>query len=146
MAASTTACTICIAEVFILHQRRASPFVAHFFGRAAHVDIDDLRAALNVVDRGICHHVRVCACDLHRDGAASPSWLARREVFKLSHKSLREVTISLTAYAAPSCLHNMRNGLSVTPAMGATNTLCANSKRTDAHVDRIAVLKKEARF
>jgi len=30
-------------------------------------------------------------------GAGSPSWLARREVFRLFHRSLREVTISLTA-------------------------------------------------
>lgn len=30
-------------------------------------------------------------------GATSPSWLARREVFRLCQSSLREVTISLTA-------------------------------------------------
>ena len=30
-------------------------------------------------------------------GPGSPSWFARREVFSESHKSLREVTISLTA-------------------------------------------------
>jgi DNA-binding IclR family transcriptional regulator len=30
-------------------------------------------------------------------GATSPSWLARREVFRLCHKSRLEVTISLTA-------------------------------------------------
>ncbi|UGA40930.1 hypothetical protein JOS77_10385 [Chromobacterium haemolyticum] len=31
-----------------------------------------------------------------------------------------EVIISDTAMPAPNCLHSMRNGLSVTPAMGAT--------------------------
>jgi hypothetical protein len=30
-------------------------------------------------------------------GADSPSWLARREVLRLFHRSRREVTISLTA-------------------------------------------------
>ena len=30
-------------------------------------------------------------------GATSPSWLARRLVFRLFQRSLREVTISLTA-------------------------------------------------
>ncbi|MNT76450.1 hypothetical protein D3C72_2154540 [compost metagenome] len=54
-------------------------------------------------------------------GPGSPSWLARREVLRLFHKSLREVTISLTAYPAPSSLHSWRNGRSVTPAIGATN-------------------------
>ena len=54
-------------------------------------------------------------------GPGSPSWLARRDVFRLFQRSLRDVTISLTAYPAPSALHNWRNGRSVTPAMGATN-------------------------
>jgi hypothetical protein len=33
----------------VLHQRRAGPLVAHLLGRAAHVDVDDLRAAVDVV-------------------------------------------------------------------------------------------------
>ena len=39
-----------------------------------------------------------------------------------------EVTISLTARPAPSRLHSMRNGRSVTPAIGATNRLFGKSK------------------
>src|SRR6218665_1572627 len=54
-------------------------------------------------------------------GPGSPSWLARREVFRLDHKSLRAVIISLTAYPPPSRLHSGQNGRSVTPAIGATN-------------------------
>src|SRR6218665_254863 len=54
-------------------------------------------------------------------GPGSPSWLARREVFRLDHKSLRAVIISLTAYPAPSALPSWRNGRWVPPAIGATN-------------------------
>ena len=53
----------------VLHQRRASPFVAHFFGRAAHIDVNDLRAAFDVVLRRLRHHGRVGAGNLYSDGA-----------------------------------------------------------------------------
>ena len=51
----------------VLHQRGASPFVAHFFGRTAHVDVDDLRTTRDVVDRCIRHHGGIGARNLHRD-------------------------------------------------------------------------------
>ena len=54
---------------FVLHQGRAGPFFAHFFGRAAHVDIDDLRAPIDVVAGGFGHLSGVDACNLHGDGA-----------------------------------------------------------------------------
>src|SRR6202008_3795887 len=60
-------------------------------------------------------------------GAVSPSWLARREVLSVCQRSLRDVTISLTAYPAPSRLHSIRNGRSVTPAMGATHRAFGSS-------------------
>src|SRR5688500_10351578 len=60
-------------------------------------------------------------------GAASPAWSARREVLRLAHRSRRDVTISLTAYPAPSRLHSWRNGRSVTPAIGATKSGFGNS-------------------
>ena len=47
--AATTASTICQRQRFVLHQRRARPLVADLLGRAAHVDVDDLRAAVDVV-------------------------------------------------------------------------------------------------
>ena len=68
----------------VLHQRRAGPLVAHLLGRAAHVDVDDLGAAGDVVGRGLGHHRRVGAGDLHRDrrGLAvvvgAPAGLQRR--------------------------------------------------------------------
>ena len=57
-------------QVFVLHQRRTRPFVAHFFGGAAHVDVDDLGAAFDVVAGRFGHHLRLGARDLHRNGAA----------------------------------------------------------------------------
>ena len=53
----------------VLHQGRTCPFVAHLLGRAAHVDVDDLRAALDVVDSGFGHHGRIRACNLHGNRA-----------------------------------------------------------------------------
>ena len=52
---------------FVLHQRRASPFVTDLFGWAAHVDVDDLGAAFNVVDSGVGHHLRFGTRNLHRN-------------------------------------------------------------------------------
>ena len=55
---------------WVLHQRRSRPHIADFFGRAAHVDVDDLRAVVDVVARGIGHHLRVGTGNLHRDRPA----------------------------------------------------------------------------
>ena len=52
-------------KFFVLHQRRASPFIADFFGRAAHVDVNDLCAPVHVVGRSVIHHLRVRARNLH---------------------------------------------------------------------------------
>ena len=95
--AATTASTIFNASGLVLHQGRTGPGVAHLLGRAAHVDVDDLRPALEVVARRLGHLLRVDAGDLHRDGAGSPVWSARREVFSEVHRWRWLVTISLTA-------------------------------------------------
>ena len=50
---------------FVLHQRRARPFVTDFFSRTAHVDVNDLRTTVNVVGRSIGHHGCIGASDLH---------------------------------------------------------------------------------
>jgi hypothetical protein len=71
----------------VLHQRAAGPLVAHLLGRAAHVDVDDLRAAVDVVLRRLGHHGGVGAGDLHRDRPRLAVWSARREVFSVCHKS-----------------------------------------------------------
>ena len=52
-------------ERFVLHQRRARRLVAHLLRRTAHVDVDDLRAGVDVTPRGLRHHLRIAACDLH---------------------------------------------------------------------------------
>ena len=51
----------------VLHQRRARPFAADLLGGAAHVDVDDLGTAIDVVGGGFRHHGGVGASDLHRD-------------------------------------------------------------------------------
>jgi hypothetical protein len=57
----------CGYQRFVGEQRRTGSDVAHFLGRAAHVDVDDLRAKRNVVARGIGHRRRIGPRDLHRD-------------------------------------------------------------------------------
>ena len=44
-------------------------FVAHLFGGATHVDVNDLCTAIHVVQRSVCHHLRLGAGNLHRNGA-----------------------------------------------------------------------------
>ena len=51
----------------VAHQRRARPLAAHLLGRTAHVDVDDLGAAVDVVARGVGHLGGLDAGDLHRD-------------------------------------------------------------------------------
>ena len=48
-------------------QRRARCDVAHFFDRATHIDVDDMRAFLNIENGGFGHHGRVGSGDLHGD-------------------------------------------------------------------------------
>ena len=52
---------------FVGEQRGSCGSIADLLRRAAHVDVDDLRAALDVVARGIGHRARVGARDLHGD-------------------------------------------------------------------------------
>ena len=52
---------------FVLQQCRTRHHIADFFRRATHVDIDDLRALIDVVTRGVGKHLRIRAGDLHRD-------------------------------------------------------------------------------
>jgi len=48
----------------VLQQRGARSDIADLLRRAAHVDVDDLRAGLDVVQRGLGHHLRIAAGDL----------------------------------------------------------------------------------
>ena len=65
--ARTTAVDDRFDQRLVREQRGAGGDVADLLGRAAHVDVDDLRAAVDVVPRGVGHHRRIGAGDLHRD-------------------------------------------------------------------------------
>ena len=50
---------------FIAQQCRATPVIADFFDRAAHVDVDDLGAAINIEFCSFGQQHRIGACNLH---------------------------------------------------------------------------------
>ena len=109
---------------FILQERGARHHVAHLLRRAAHVDVDDLRAFVHVVLRGCPAIIAGSAPAICTEiGSTSPSWFARRRVFSDPQSKELLATISETAMPAPISLHNCRNGRSVTPAIGATSKL-----------------------
>src|SRR3546814_8029754 len=56
-------------------------------------------------------------------GSGSSTWSMRRSDFSVPQKRGSLVVISDIARPAPSRLHSSRNGLSVTPAIGARITL-----------------------
>ena len=109
--------------VFILHQRRARKHVADFLRRAAHVDVDDLRAALDVDRAASRHQRRVAADDLHCARLVLAGVIGAARVFSLPQSSELDETISDAAMPAPRRRQSMRNGRSVTPAMGARKRL-----------------------
>ena len=49
----------------VLHQGRTCPFIANLFGWAAHVDVNDLCASINVVSGRLGHHGGLGAGNLH---------------------------------------------------------------------------------
>ncbi|NYH13862.1 hypothetical protein GGD41_001090 [Paraburkholderia bryophila] len=51
----------------VLQKRRAGRDIADLLGRTAHVDVNDLRTVRDVVARGLGHHERIGAGDLHGD-------------------------------------------------------------------------------
>ena len=53
---------------FIFHQCGTGIDFANFLGGAAHVDVDDVRAFIDVVTRGVRHHCGCGPSDLHHDG------------------------------------------------------------------------------
>ena len=55
-------------------------------------------------------------------GSGSPAWSMRARDLALRHRRASLVVISETASPAPMRLHSSRNGLSVTPAMGASTS------------------------
>jgi hypothetical protein len=66
-----------------LQQRRAGHHVADLLRRAAHVDVDDLRAVVDVVACGLAIMAGSAPAICTETGSTSPSWLARRFVLAL---------------------------------------------------------------
>jgi hypothetical protein len=50
---------------FVLQQRRPAQSIADFFRRAAHVDVDDLRAEIDVATRRFGERLGFCTRQLH---------------------------------------------------------------------------------
>ena len=105
-------------QALVLHERRTRPLVTHFFSRAAHVDVNDLRTLVDVVGRCFGHHGRIGAGNLHSDGArlalvigtprcfqAFPQVLARRH--HLAHGIART---KLSAQLAKGSICDTRHG------------------------------------
>ncbi|CAM5351010.1 hypothetical protein RLIN73S_07433 [Rhodanobacter lindaniclasticus] len=55
-------------------------------------------------------------------GSGSPAWSIRLSDLRVCHRLGSALVISEAAKPAPSRLHSRRNGLSVTPAIGASTT------------------------
>ena len=64
--ALTTASRMRPTSVFVPQQSRAGRQIADFLCRAAHIDVDDLRAAIDIVLCRLRHHRRLAARNLHR--------------------------------------------------------------------------------
>ena len=123
--APTTASTIRATSASSCSSAEPAPDVADLLGRAAHVDVDDLRAVLDVVARALRPAwLRIGAGDLHGDrlrlrrrGSCGAAVFSRRPQTRVGRRHLRH------RIARAQRLHSWRNGRSVTPAMGATKTL-----------------------
>ena len=117
-----------------------------FFGWTPHVDVDDLRAALDVVNRGLGHHVCVCARDLYRDGAGFAFVIGATRGFQ---------TVPQIFSRSDHFAHCIRRAqLFAQHAKGSVGDTChgchkhvvCQLERTNAHRGFEGVLKKEARF
>ena len=52
-------------QLFIFQQSRTCCFVADFFSRASHIDIDDICTVCSGKPGGLCHHFRITTGDLN---------------------------------------------------------------------------------
>ena len=50
-----------VYQPFVAHQRRTSGFITDLFGRAAHIDVDDLSTGCHIEARGFGHDIRSLA-------------------------------------------------------------------------------------
>ena len=116
------------------------PALADFFGRASHVDVDDLRAKIDVDARGARELRRIGADQLHH---------ARLGLAVVVHAPLRlvaapEALVGAEHFgrrqAAPKRRHSWRKGRSVTPAMGASSARAGErDSASDAQAQRCRI-------
>ena len=100
----------------------ASPLTT-FLHRTAHIDIDDRRAAIGIEFRRLGHFVRVATGKLHRHRLFQ---MAPRQPFASDWRVCRiiagDAIISVTFSPDPKRRTSVRNGMSVTPVIGARIT------------------------
>ena len=81
--------------------RRTRQASGSLFGRASHIDVDDLRAAGHVDTRGGGHIIRIASGNLHGADPGSSLCTIRRRDLSVRHTSGLEESISDTAIPAP---------------------------------------------
>ncbi len=117
----------------ILEESGTGEGVADFFRRAAHVDVDDLRAPLHVVAGGLGHHVRIRPGDLHRDrldfalviGASAGFLAAPQQRVRSHHLGHGQTRAEL--------LTQLSEGTVRDPGHRRDKKIIAQSARTDSH-------------
>ncbi len=115
-------------ERLIFEQRRATGLTAHFLRGTSHVYVDDLRAQRLVDACGLSRAQQVPILRAARRAArARLRDPARRRDFAELQRRVSAVSISEAARPAPSCRQRIRNGRSVTPAIGASTAFDASS-------------------
>src|SRR3990172_1194803 len=120
---------------FVLQQRGTSHHVADLPGRATHVDVDDLRAAIDIVSGGLRQHTGVGPDDLHRDriglafmvGAAPGFFRTVQQRVGRDHLAHRHArTHALAQHAERAIGHSRHRG---------NNEIVFQFIRPDTHLD-----------
>src|SRR5712692_9162241 len=117
----------------VLEERGPGQGVADFLRRAAHVDVDDLRAPLHVEARGLGHHDRVGPCDLHRDrldfafviGAAARFLATPQQRVRGDHLGYGEARTELLAQLPEGAIRD--------PGHRRDKKIIAQAARTNSH-------------
>ena len=93
---------------------------ADFLRRTAHVDVDDLRAQVDVHARRLGEQRGIGARQLHDARLGLAGVIHARRDLRVRPQAHVDVSISDAASPAPNLRQRMRNGRSVTPAIGAS--------------------------
>jgi hypothetical protein len=104
------------------HERRAAEATGHALGWAAHIDVDDVGASCLCNACALGHPRWITTASWITSGEITPLPAARRTMSIRARANWSEATISETQYWPPKALTCRRNGMSVTPAIGASET------------------------